>query len=149
LKRRIDCAVGLFKAGESDLIVASGGLGKFPPTEAQVMGRELIFSGVPKQAILLEENSTTTFENAAFSLPIIRQQKKDSVIVVTDRYHIARAVLTFRIMGMAAKGAYPNTTKGSSMRKRVWFRIREAFALPVYVFRLLKWRIFNGELPRP
>lgn len=51
--------------------------------------------GVPAGAIQVEGNSTTTHENAEFTIKLLREQKVRSVILVTTWYHARRAVKTF------------------------------------------------------
>jgi uncharacterized SAM-binding protein YcdF (DUF218 family) len=55
----------------------------------------LIRAGVPAKAILTEENSRTTHENAEFSIAILRAQHLPSAIIVTSWYHSRRALRCF------------------------------------------------------
>jgi len=52
--------------------------------------------GVPASAILSEDRSANTSENARFSLPILRQLGAKRVIIVTSWYHSRRAWHVFR-----------------------------------------------------
>lgn len=52
--------------------------------------------GVPQEAITTECNSTSTQENAEFSVPILRAQKAKRVLIVTHWYHSRRSLGTFR-----------------------------------------------------
>jgi len=51
--------------------------------------------GVPAGAIEVEGNSTTTRENAEFTLKRLRAENVHSVILVTSWYHARRALKTF------------------------------------------------------
>jgi len=55
----------------------------------------LLHDGVPGSAIQMESNSTTTKENAEFTIKLLREQKVHSVILVTSWYHARRALKTF------------------------------------------------------
>jgi uncharacterized SAM-binding protein YcdF (DUF218 family) len=55
----------------------------------------LLQAGVPASAIRVENNSTTTRENAEFTIKLLREQKVRSVILVTSWYHARRAQKTF------------------------------------------------------
>lgn len=59
----------------------------------------LLKLGVPSSAIELESKSTTTRENAKFSIKMLRVQKVHSAIIVTSWYHSRRALRTFQHFG--------------------------------------------------
>ena len=82
-------AAELFKDRDAAKIIISGtgdDLGN-----AQTLGK----NGVPKSAIQIEGKSRTTFENAKFSIPLLRQMGAHRVIIVTSWYHSRRALATF------------------------------------------------------
>lgn len=106
LRRRTTLAVRHWKAGRAPRIVLTGGVGRHPPSEARaaaVVCREL---GVPEEALVLEEHSTTTEENARFATALVGRGR---VLVVSDSYHALRCRLLFgRQFGEAdAVGATP------------------------------------------
>ncbi len=51
--------------------------------------------GVPASAIEVEGNSTTTRENAEFTIKMLRAENVHHVILVTSWYHARRALKTF------------------------------------------------------
>jgi uncharacterized SAM-binding protein YcdF (DUF218 family) len=55
----------------------------------------LLAHGIPARDIEVENKSTTTHENALFSLNILRAEKVHDVILVTSWYHARRAERTF------------------------------------------------------
>ena len=55
----------------------------------------LIANGVPARAIEVENKSTTTRENAEFTIQRLRAEKIHSAILVTSWYHARRAEKTF------------------------------------------------------
>jgi uncharacterized SAM-binding protein YcdF (DUF218 family) len=55
----------------------------------------LIANGVPARAIEVENRSTTTEENAAFTIQRLRAEKVHIVILVTSWYHARRVQKTF------------------------------------------------------
>jgi uncharacterized SAM-binding protein YcdF (DUF218 family) len=60
------------------------------------INRELLISnGVPAGAIQVENKSTTTQENAKFTIKLLRAEKMRSAILVTSWYHSRRALKTF------------------------------------------------------
>ena len=56
----------------------------------------LLAHGVPAAAIEVERKSTSTHENAEFSLKILRAENIHSVILVTSWYHSRRSLKTFQ-----------------------------------------------------
>jgi uncharacterized SAM-binding protein YcdF (DUF218 family) len=55
----------------------------------------LLKQGVPRDVIQMEDDSTTTRENAMFTIKLLRAQHVHSVILVTTWYHARRALKTF------------------------------------------------------
>ena len=88
LRRRTLHAVEQFKVGKAPLIIGSGGLGRFPPTEAEMIKRLCINQGIEEAKIIEENQSTTTLENVQFTAEILRRRGAGSVLVVTDKYHL-------------------------------------------------------------
>lgn len=136
LARRARHGARLYLEGGYDLVIASGGLGKHAPAEAEVMAKLLHAEGVPRSAILQEGVSTTTAENIAFSRPLLQARGITDVTVVTDYFHLPRAVMTARRHGLTAHGACPTEgLRQTPLRKHLYAIAREAVALPVYWLR--------------
>jgi vancomycin permeability regulator SanA len=64
LERRIKCAIKLLQDGRSNRLLVTGGLGKYPPSEASTMQRLAMEAGVSEKNIVLEELGTTTWSSA-------------------------------------------------------------------------------------
>lgn len=93
---RTEEAIRLYDAGWSDLLVFSGAaLDKTGPSNASVMRRQAIDSGVPEAAILIEEDSATTGENAIKTAAALEAVDIKRVILVTSAYHQRRASIEF------------------------------------------------------
>lgn len=149
LRRRIDHAKQLFDTGRAGFIVGSGGLGDFPPTEAKVIRDVLIAHGVPAKAIFQEGRSRSTFENAHFSIQLMRTHGIRHAVVVTDSYHLLRSIITFRLLGMPATGSSPRGGVGTSKWKWALYHVRECAALPYYVGKAIWWRLVKGVVLTP
>ena len=109
LKRRIDKAVQAFQQSKNPHIrlIASGGQGSDEKiSEAQAMYNYLVeHTDVPKEAIILEEKSTTTYENLLFSKEIGEQLiKNPRFLFVTNDYHVFRTSTYARQIGMQGDG---------------------------------------------
>ncbi|WP_116131296.1 YdcF family protein [Tropicimonas sp. IMCC34043] len=118
-------------------VIGSGGLGREPPAEALVIARELVAQGVAAERILTEPRSTDTFENARYSIALMRAHGLTRALVVSDAYHLPRAILTFRRLGVEAGGAAARWD-GKAPLRRAGYWLREAAALPVYLIRLAR-----------
>ena len=89
-------AARLYRAGKAPLIVLSGGTtheGEEP--EAQAMRRFLVDMGVPPAAMVLEEKSTTTTENAADTAQLLQGRGIRKILLVTSALHMRRARALF------------------------------------------------------
>jgi len=96
LTRRSSHAAELWHAGYADTIVCTGGIADNQTrSEADGCREVLMRRGVPQSAILLEERSASTEENALFSETILVENNINSIILVTDSYHIFRAGYIF------------------------------------------------------
>jgi uncharacterized SAM-binding protein YcdF (DUF218 family) len=90
LCRRVETAVELWRQGCAPLVLFSGG---GEPSEASVAARHATLLGLDLSAVVLEERSRTTSENAQLSAARVKAQR---VLLVTDSYHLVRARSTFR-----------------------------------------------------
>ena len=109
LKRRIDKAVQAFHQSKNPqiLLIASGGQGSDEKiSEAQAMYNYLVeHTDVPKEAIILEEKSTTTYENLLFSKELGEQLVENPrFLFVTNDYHVFRTSTYARQIGMQGDG---------------------------------------------
>jgi uncharacterized SAM-binding protein YcdF (DUF218 family) len=59
----------------------------------------MIFSGVPADAIVVEQESMSTHENAAFAAAFLRGEK-GRIMLLTSDYHMYRAAAAFRREGL-------------------------------------------------
>jgi uncharacterized SAM-binding protein YcdF (DUF218 family) len=93
LRRRVDGAVALWRQGVAPRIVVTG-RGRGPASEAAVGARLAREAGVPDGAILLEETAHRTAANASRTAALLG--RRTPILVVTERWHGARARLWFR-----------------------------------------------------
>lgn len=83
-------------------IILSGGngLGKAAAgNEARLSKRELLAMHVPEEAIIVEDRSRTTQENAMFSAKILKEKGLSHPILLTSASHMARSVELFKQQG--------------------------------------------------
>lgn len=95
-KARTNEAIKLYQNGWANVLVFSGAAqDKSGPSNAAVMRQRAENAGVPDSAIIIDENSETTQQNAENSQSIFEQNDIASVILVTSAYHERRAELEF------------------------------------------------------
>lgn len=126
LKFRLDAAYDYLTANEDTLCVVSGGQGANEPcTEAEGMYLYLVDRGIAPERIIMEDKSTDTSENIAFSAALISGTDKD-VGIVTNNFHVFRGVMLARHAGF-------EDACGISARSNVYFQpnnlVREFFGV--------------------
>jgi uncharacterized SAM-binding protein YcdF (DUF218 family) len=96
---RVLYAAKLYEQGAAPLIVLSGGnlafsqaRGSTPAQEMHDLLREL---GVPEKAMLLQDKSQNTAEDAAFTKQLLAEKGIKTVILVTSAAHMERALMVF------------------------------------------------------
>lgn len=99
LQRRLDHAIALWLAGRGHRLLLSGGPAGYGQTEAGVMQAWVRAAGVPASAIVLEAHARTTLDNAVNCTAIARTQRWQTLLLVSERYHLPRARLAFRLAG--------------------------------------------------
>ena len=95
------------------IIVVSGGQGPQEDiTEALAMERYLISKGTPKERIIKEEESTSTYENLLFSKNILDDIFTDpyKTVVITNNFHIYRATRLAENLGLDATHYHGKTS---------------------------------------
>ena len=107
LMQRIDAGYRFYKRQQKynahlPMFIVSGGQGPDEKlAEAVVMKMELLEKGIPEERILVEDHSRTTYENLLFSKELMKQdQKKVRCVIVTHNYHLFRAGIYARKVGL-------------------------------------------------
>jgi uncharacterized SAM-binding protein YcdF (DUF218 family) len=88
-----------WRAGRAPLIILSGG-GRGVHTEARRMAAVIRRWGIPASALLLEERSHDTRDNAFFTARLAREHHLQRILLVTSALHMPRAVFWFRSDGV-------------------------------------------------
>ena len=111
LQERIDAAYDYLVAYPNAVCIVSGGQGNGENiTEAQCMYNELIKRGIDADRLYMEDRSTSTRENIAFSKEIIEKEGLNPCLaVVSNNFHLYRASLVVEAHGLSF-GAVPAFT---------------------------------------
>lgn len=93
---RTAAGIDLYRRGWADTLIFSGAaLDTTGPSNAAAMRAQALESGVPAEAIQVDETSRTTQENAENTQSIFAANDHHRVILVTSGYHQRRASLEF------------------------------------------------------
>lgn len=134
LKARLDHAADLYEQGVAPVIVVTGGN---QPGDRVTQGfaayQYLKDLGVPESSLRVEVDGTNTYEELSASANILRAEGLgDEVVLVSDPYHMQRALLIADEVGLTPHGS-PADTETS-----VESTVRETAA--VSLGRLLSFR---------
>lgn len=122
LADRLTVAVGLYSAGKADKILVSGDNGQDGYDEVNAMRRFLLDKGVAAEDIFLDHAGFDTYDtmyraNRVFGVT--------DAIVVTQRYHLYRALFIASHLGIRATGV---TSDLQPYIKQAWFSARETLS---------------------
>lgn len=138
-RERINHAINLYKNGNVNKIIFTGGVGEInEPAEAIVGQRYAIARGVNASDILIETQSRTTSQNLKNALEVVgADQQLTKFLIVSDPLHLKRAVLMARSLGMDAYPSPTPTTRYRSFQSQMEFLGRETYFYFVYlVFKI-------------
>ncbi len=100
LKYRLDKAYDYLVVNEDTMCIVSGGQGYNEPfSEALGMRDYLVGRGIDADRIIMEDKSTDTSENIAYSSVFINKDS-DSVGIVSNNFHVFRGVSLAKHMGI-------------------------------------------------
>ena len=107
LKNRLDAAYDYLTVHEDSMCIVSGGQGDNEPvSEAEAMSQYLCSRGIDASRIIKEDRSTSTLLNLTYSKQIMAAypERPQTAAIVTSDYHVYRALLLARDMGIDAFG---------------------------------------------
>ncbi|PJF36429.1 MAG: YdcF family protein [Candidatus Thermofonsia Clade 1 bacterium] len=112
--RRIRHALALYAQGYAPRLICTGGYTQqHPKSEGAACAEMLRKHGVPESAIFYEEHSRNTEENALYTYQILAQHGWQSVLLVSDGYHLFRAEAVFRAYGLAVSSSSAQLSSGA------------------------------------
>lgn len=133
LKARLDKSLELYVGGYFTYVIVSGGIGKEGFDEAKVMKSYLLDKGIPEEKIIEDNNGYNSYMTAQNTSKIMDELELDSVMVITQYFHVTRTKLSFRQMEM--KGVYSAHANFFEFRD-IYSIIRE---FPAFYKYLLKY----------
>lgn len=97
---RLAAGARAWLAGRAPLIILSGGSNGGARSEAETMAMAIAKTGIPASALLLEERSDSTRDNAEMIAALAREHGMRTMLLVTSSVHMPRAALLFRDAGI-------------------------------------------------
>ncbi|MCL1634889.1 YdcF family protein [Luteimonas sp. SX5] len=92
---RIAAGARAWLSGRAPIVVLSGG-----GSEARTMAKAIARFGVPASALILEDRSRNTRDNASFTAALTKGRGVRRILLVTSSLHMPRASLLFREAGI-------------------------------------------------
>ena len=105
-------AAELYQEGWAPAIIFSSGY-IYSYQEADDMRLIAMSGGVPKENILLEAKSSSTYENVLFVKRILDQKKWNSILLISAPYHMRRVSWVFRKLAPQLRVCYLPLQKSS------------------------------------
>jgi uncharacterized SAM-binding protein YcdF (DUF218 family) len=101
---RLLVALRLYRGGKAPLVLCSGGNFSFfggggGMPESRVAGQLLQEWGIPGVAVIVEDRSVNTRQNATFSYKLLQERGIRRILLVTSATHMPRAAAVFRKAG--------------------------------------------------
>jgi SanA protein len=123
LSDRIDAAQELYEAGKVDKLLLSGDHSRVKYDEVGTMRRILLQRGIPAEDIFTDHAGFDTWDSAQRAARVF---DVDSAVVVTQRFHMARALYDARRAGLKVTGYAADRRDYGRVLRRL--QVREAAA---------------------
>lgn len=124
LKYRLETAAGLYSSGRVDAILVSGDNSRVDYDEPTAMRDYLVGLGIPSEAIALDYAGFDTYDTCVRARRIFGV---DQALLVSQDFHVSRAVAVCRSAGLDARGV--GDTQAAADRgtwRMSWLRERPA-----------------------
>ena len=125
LRDRVDTAVDLYFAGKVDKLLLSGGQNGEDYDEPAAMMAHALARGVPPEALQPDYGGLRTYDSCYRAVEIFQVQ---SAILVTQEFHLPRALLLCDNLGMEVVGVVADR-RVYGQRSIAWSETREVPAL--------------------
>lgn len=110
LKDRVDAAMLIYKDGLAPKILVSGDNGQQDYNEVIPIWEYLVAAGIPQEDIFLDYAGFDTYDSMYRASAVF---EVDSAIVVTQSFHLPRAIFIANALGIDIQGFSPVKDKGT------------------------------------
>ncbi len=122
LEDRLITAIAAYESGASDRLLMSGDHGRADYDEVDAMKAYAVECGVPSSAVFMDHAGFSTYESLYRARDIFQAHR---VLIVTQEYHLYRALYVARALGLDAYGLAADIRTYPGMLK---FAAREILA---------------------
>ena len=122
LRDRLDVGIAAYKQGVAPKLLMSGDHGRVTYDEVNAMKDYAIAQGVPSENIFMDHAGFSTYESAYRAKAVFEVK---SAFLVTQKYHLYRAVFLARVMGIEAYGVAADRR---DYRNDLYNNVRESLA---------------------
>ena len=116
LADRLDVGIAAYQAGVSDRLLMSGDHGQADYDEVNAMKTYAIKAGIPSSDIFMDHAGFSTYESLYRARDVFQVK---SIVIVTQRYHLYRALYIANRMGLTAYGVVSDLQTYSGMPRFV------------------------------
>jgi SanA protein len=119
LEDRLQQALDLHRAGQVSKVLLSGDHGRVGYDETNSMRRWLLARGLPPESLFCDHAGFTTYDTMARAKRVFGVER---AIVVTQGFHLPRALYTAQAVGIQVEGS---ACDRRTYAKGAWFELRE------------------------
>lgn len=116
LQDRLDRGVELYELGAADKIIMSGDHGQPEYNEVAAMKQYAMDGGVPSSDVFMDHAGFCTYDSIYRARDVFQAKK---VIIVTQEYHLYRALYIANALGLDAYGVAANPRQGGQLNRDV------------------------------
>lgn len=131
LRDRIETAVDLYNLGKVEKLLMSGNVSR-GHNEPAAMRTYALGLGIPDEDIILDDQGLRTYDTCYRARDIFGL---DSAILVTQAFHLPRAVYTCNLLGVSAIGV-PADLRQYRRASQTFWNIRETVATAVALWQV-------------
>ena len=144
-RERINHAINLYEADMIDYLIFTGGLGYGDEiTEAEAARAYALARDIPAESILIETESTLTYENLIQARHIVERHNLQTVLIVSDPLHMRRAMTMAQDVGLHAYSAPTPTSRYRTERTQEPFLASETRNYAWYLLTRPLWKARAG-----
>lgn len=135
MKARVEKAVELWKDKRVKYLILSGGAVRNPFVEAEVMKAYAVSLGVPRECLITEKQSVSTYHNMMYCKDIMQECGFEDCVIVTNGWHLRKAdhyARKFRLSYVMYKADKPEE---ESIFQNVWRYISTNVHMYINMYR--------------
>lgn len=117
LRDRVDTAASLYFSGKVEKLLMSGDNQFLTYNEPESMRQYALSLGVPDEAIVLDYAGRRTYDTCYRARTVF---EVDDVLLVTQKFHLPRALFLCNALGLQASGVEANTRQFRRSAMAIW-----------------------------